>query len=92
VVGAEDVGAEVDEPAEVCADDPEDPDDPDESQAASTPVARRAAAASTAPVLRHRRPELGPDLARTAETLVAAGRDECAGPGAPHGAWPLVAA
>jgi hypothetical protein len=54
VVGDEDVGAELGGLAEVAEEDPE------ESQAASTPVARTAAAASAV----HRaRP--GPDLART---------------------------
>jgi hypothetical protein len=49
-------------------DDAEDPEDPDESQAASTPVPRRAAAARRAVA-----PRVRLALARTAKTLVAGG-------------------
>jgi hypothetical protein len=61
-------------------------EDPDASQAARRPVARRAATRRVA------RCRLHPELSRTAETLTARDNEECAGPGAPHGAWPLAAA
>jgi hypothetical protein len=62
-------------------------EDPDESQEARSAVLRNAVMAR-AVALRLIRPP----LSRTAETLTARGKKECAGPGAPHGAWPLEAA
>jgi hypothetical protein len=62
-------------------------EDPEESHAASRVAARRAPRAKDQDRCRPR-----PVLARTAETLTVPEKTECAGPGAPHGAWPLVAA
>jgi hypothetical protein len=61
-------------------------EEPEESHPASRPLVSSAAAA------RASLSRLLPDRARTAETLVVEDKNECAGPGAPHGAWPLEAA
>src|SRR5262249_47022332 len=69
-----------------------------ESHAASTAAAAVSARRTARGARRaRRRPRaLVSSSAATAETLVGAANDEesrqCAGPGAPHGAWPLVAA
>jgi hypothetical protein len=63
-------------------------EDEDESHAASRVLPARKATTVRPEIARL----LAPTRLRTAETLAVVTRLKCAGPGAPHGAWPLVAA